>query len=52
VVSEQAALDCFSVHVPDEVEYRKLGLELVSLEENFSHTSKKPSMVEKSKMTE
>jgi hypothetical protein len=27
-------------------EYSKLGLELVSLEENFSHTPKKPSMVE------
>ena len=30
-------------------EYRKLGLELVSLEENRSHTPKKPSMVEENK---
>jgi hypothetical protein len=29
--------------------YRKLGLELVSLEENFSRTPKKPSMVEENK---
>jgi hypothetical protein len=39
----------FSVHVPDEVEYRKLGLELVSLEDNLSCTPKKPSMVEEKK---
>jgi hypothetical protein len=30
-------------------EYRKLGLELVSLEENHSHTPKKPSMAEEKK---
>jgi hypothetical protein len=30
-------------------EYRKLGLEHVSLEDNFSHTPKKPSMVEEKK---
>jgi hypothetical protein len=30
-------------------EYSKLGLELVSLEENYSHTPKKPSMVEEKK---
>jgi hypothetical protein len=30
-------------------EYRKLGLELVSLEDNFSHTPKKPSMAEEKK---
>ena len=29
--------------------YRNLGLELVSLEENFSHTPKKPSMEEENK---
>jgi hypothetical protein len=49
VVSEQAALDRFSVHVPDEVEYSKLGLELVSLEDNRSRMPKKPSMVEEKK---
>jgi hypothetical protein len=30
-------------------EYRKLGLELVSLEENLSRMPKKPSMVEEKK---
>jgi hypothetical protein len=30
-------------------EYSKLGLELVSLEDNFSRTSKKPSMAEEKK---
>jgi hypothetical protein len=30
-------------------EYSKLGLDLVSLEENLSHTPKKPSMVEENK---
>jgi hypothetical protein len=30
-------------------EYRKLGLELVSLEDNHSHTPKKPSMAEENK---
>jgi hypothetical protein len=49
VVSEQAALDRFSVHVPNEVEYRKLGLNLVSLEDNHSRTPNKPSMVEEKK---
>jgi hypothetical protein len=39
----------FSVHVPDRSEYSKLGLELVSLEDNLSHTPKKPSMVEEKK---
>jgi hypothetical protein len=34
---------------PTRSEYRKLGLELVSLEENHSHTPKKPSMVEENK---
>jgi hypothetical protein len=49
VVSEQATLDHFSVHVPTRSEYSKLGLELVSLEDNFSHTPKKPSMAEAKK---
>ena len=31
-------------------EYRKLGLDLVSLEDNHSHTPKKPSMVEEKKI--
>ena len=30
-------------------EYSKLGLEFVSLEDNFSHTPKKPSMAEEKK---
>jgi hypothetical protein len=34
---------------PMRSEYRKLGLELVSLEENHSHTPKKPSMAEEKK---
>ena len=34
---------------PTRSEYRKLGLELVSLEDNFSLTPKKPSMVEEKK---
>jgi hypothetical protein len=34
---------------PTRSEYRKLGLELVSLEENRSRTPKKPSMVEEKK---
>jgi hypothetical protein len=33
-------------------EYSKLGLKLVSLEENFSLTPKKPSMVEENKNNE
>ena len=40
----------FSVHVPDEVRYRKLGLELVSLEYNLSRTPKKPSVAEEKKI--
>jgi hypothetical protein len=50
VVSEQAALDhffqCMSL---TRSEYRKLGLELVSLEDNRSHTPKKPSMAKEKK---
>jgi hypothetical protein len=34
---------------PTRSEYRKLGLKLVSLEENHSHTPKKPSMAEEKK---
>jgi hypothetical protein len=34
---------------PTRSEYRKLGLELVSLEENLSRMPKKPSMVEENK---
>jgi hypothetical protein len=49
VVSEQAALDHFQCMSPTRSEYRKLGIELVSLEENRSRTPKKPSMVEKNK---
>jgi hypothetical protein len=51
VVSEQAALDCFfQCMSPTRSEYRKLGLELVSLEDNFSHTPNKPSMAEEKKI--
>jgi hypothetical protein len=50
VVSEQAALDrFFQCMSPTRSEYRKLGLDLVSLEENLSRTPKKPSMVEEKK---
>jgi hypothetical protein len=34
---------------PTRSEYSKLGLELVSLEDNHSRTPKKPSMVEEKK---
>jgi hypothetical protein len=34
---------------PTRSEYIKLGLELVSLEDNLSHMPKKPSMVEEKK---
>jgi hypothetical protein len=34
---------------PIRSEYSKLGLELVSLEDNCSHTPKKPSMAEEKK---
>jgi hypothetical protein len=50
VVSEQVALDhffqCMSLM---RYEYKNLGLELVSLEENHSCKPKKPSMVEENK---
>ena len=50
MVSEQAALDCFFQCMSStRSEYRKLGLELFSLEENLSRTPKKPLMVEEKK---
>jgi hypothetical protein len=50
VVSEQAALDhFFQCMSPTRSEYSKLGLELVSLEDNLSRMPKKPSMVEEKK---
>jgi hypothetical protein len=50
VVSERSAPCHFLMHVPDaQSGYRELGLELVSLEENFSHMPKKPSMVGENK---
>jgi hypothetical protein len=39
----------FQCMSPTRSEYSKLGLELVSLEENRSHTPKKPSMAEEKK---
>jgi hypothetical protein len=39
----------FQCMSPTRSEYSKLGLELVSLEENHSRTPKKPSMVEENK---
>jgi hypothetical protein len=39
----------FQYMSPTRSEYSKLDLKLVSLEENLSHTSKKPSMVEENK---
>ena len=39
----------FQCMSPTRSEYRKLGIELVSLEENRSHTPKKHSMVEENK---
>ena len=50
MVSEQAALDCFfQCMSPTRSEYRQLGLELVSLEDNRSRTPKKTSMAEEKK---
>ena len=34
---------------PTRFEYRKLGLDIISLEDNHSHTPKKPSMAEENK---
>jgi hypothetical protein len=39
----------FQCMSPTRSEYNKLGLELVSLEDNLSRTPKKPSMVEENK---
>ena len=39
----------FQCMSPMRFEYSKLGLELVSLEENHSHTPKKPSITEEKK---
>ena len=51
MVSEQAALDhFFQCMSPMRYEYSKLGLELVSLEDNRSCTPKKPSMAEEKKI--
>jgi hypothetical protein len=51
VVSEQVALDCFfQCMSPTRSEYSNLGLELVSLEDNHSHTPKKPSMAKENKI--
>ena len=49
MVSEQVALDHFQCMSPMSSEYSKLGLELVSLEDNLSRTPKKPSMAEENK---
>jgi hypothetical protein len=50
VVSEQAALvRFFQCMSPTRSEYSKLGLKLVSLEDNHSRTPKKPSMAEEKK---
>jgi hypothetical protein len=49
VVSEQAALDHFQCMSPTRSKHSKLGLELVSIEDNRSPTPKKPSMAEEKK---
>ena len=50
MVSEQASLDrFFQCMSPTKSEYRNLGLDLVSLKDNCSHTPKKPSMAEENK---
>ena len=50
MVSQQAALvHVFQCMSPTRSEYSKLGLELVSLEDNSSRTPKKPSMAEEKK---
>ena len=51
MVLEQAALArFFQCMSPTRSEYSKLGLELVSLEDNRSRTPKKPSMAEEKKI--
>jgi hypothetical protein len=50
VVSEQAALDHFFHCISStRSDYRKLGLELVYIEDNRSCTPNKPSMAEENK---
>jgi hypothetical protein len=49
VVSEEVALDHFQCMSPMRSEYSKLGIEIVSFEDNCSHTPKKPSMAEENK---
>ena len=50
MVSEKTALDCFfQCMSPTSYDYSKLGLELVSLEDNRSRTPKKHSMVDENK---
>jgi hypothetical protein len=49
VVSKHVFLDFFQCMSPTRSEYSKLCLELVSIEENHSHTPKKPSMEEEKK---
>jgi hypothetical protein len=50
VVSEKAALDhFFQCKSPMRSEYSKLGLKIFCLEDNRSHTPKKPSMAEEKK---
>ena len=47
MVSEQTPIDhFFQCMSPTSIEYINLGLNLVSLEENHSHTPNKPSMAE------
>ena len=50
MVSEQASLDhFFQCMSPTRFDYSKLGLEIVSLDDNRSRTPKKPSMAEEKK---
>jgi hypothetical protein len=42
----------FQCMSPTRSEYRKLDLDIVSLEDNLSHTPNKPSMVEEKKNNE
>jgi hypothetical protein len=50
MVLKQAAIDhFFQCMSPTRSKYRKLGIELVSLEENHSRTPKKPYVAEEKK---
>ena len=49
MVSEQATLDCFQCMSSMRSKYSKLGIEIVSLEENHSRTPKKLSIPEENK---